>query len=261
MIQSVAAAWLMTDLTRSHQLIALVQASTTLPIMLLALFAGAIADNHDRRLVMLVAQVCMLIASALLAILTWAGMIGPLSLLALTLTVGAGIGLRTTKGVAIPSAKRSRGFHQALAEPDCMACHSDHPRPSLAKARAVKFDHGQLKPESRAKCQTCHLPPRDNLHAGQISACSTCHLPSAWKPATFDHGRYFALDGDHNAACTTCHVGGNYKRYTCYGCHEHREARIIAEHREEGITRIDNCVRCHRSAHGEGAGEGEGEGD
>lgn len=93
MIQSVAAAWLMTDLTKSHQLIALVQASTTLPIMLLALFAGAIADNHDRRLVMLVAQVGMLIASALLAALTWAGMIGPLSLLALTLTVGAGTAL------------------------------------------------------------------------------------------------------------------------------------------------------------------------
>jgi len=93
MIQSVAAAWLMTDLTKSHQLIALVQASTTLPIMLLALFAGAIADNHDRRLVMLVAQVGMLIASAMLAALTWAGMIGPLSLLALTLTVGAGTAL------------------------------------------------------------------------------------------------------------------------------------------------------------------------
>lgn len=93
MIQSVGAAWLMTDLTRSHQLIALVQASTTLPVMLLALLAGAIADNHDRRLVMLAAQVCMLLASALLAALTWAGMIGPLSLLALTLTVGAGTAL------------------------------------------------------------------------------------------------------------------------------------------------------------------------
>lgn len=93
MIQSVGAAWLMTDLTKSHQLIALVQASTTLPVMLLALLAGAIADNHDRRLVMLAAQVCMLLASALLAALTWAGMIGPLSLLALTLTVGAGTAL------------------------------------------------------------------------------------------------------------------------------------------------------------------------
>ena len=78
----------MTDLTRSHLLIALVQASTTLPIMLLALFAGAIADNHDRRLVMLAAQVAMLIASGLLAALAWAGMIGPFSLLALTLAVG-----------------------------------------------------------------------------------------------------------------------------------------------------------------------------
>ena len=93
MIQSVGAAWLMTDLTKSHQLIALVQASTTLPVMLLALLAGAIADNHDRRLVMLAAQVCMLLASALLAALTWLGMIGPFSLLALTLTVGAGTAL------------------------------------------------------------------------------------------------------------------------------------------------------------------------
>lgn len=93
MIQSVGAAWLMTDLTRSHQLIALVQASTTLPILALALLAGAIADNHDRRLVMLAAQVVMLIASGLLAALTWAGMIGPLSLLVLTFTVGAGTAL------------------------------------------------------------------------------------------------------------------------------------------------------------------------
>jgi MFS family permease len=93
MIQSVGAAWLMTDLTTSHQLIALVQASTTLPIMLLALFAGAIADNHDRRLVMLAAQIVMLIASGLLAALTWFGLIGPLSLLALTLAVGAGTAL------------------------------------------------------------------------------------------------------------------------------------------------------------------------
>ncbi len=93
MIQSVAAAWLMTDLTRSHQLIALVQASTTLPIMLLALFAGAIADNHDRRKVMLAAQTGMLIASTLLAVLTWLGKIGPLSLLAFTLLVGAGTAL------------------------------------------------------------------------------------------------------------------------------------------------------------------------
>jgi MFS family permease len=93
MIQSVGAAWLMTELTPSHQLIALVQASTTLPIMLLAVFAGAIADNHDRRKVMLAAQGVMLVASATLAALTWAGMIGPLLLLALSMLVGAGSAL------------------------------------------------------------------------------------------------------------------------------------------------------------------------
>ncbi len=49
MIQSVGAAWLMTDLTTSHQLVALVQASTTIPFMVLAVFAGAIADNYGWR--------------------------------------------------------------------------------------------------------------------------------------------------------------------------------------------------------------------
>ena len=41
MIQSVGAAWLMTELTSSHRLLALVQASSTIPIMLLGLFAGS----------------------------------------------------------------------------------------------------------------------------------------------------------------------------------------------------------------------------
>ncbi len=86
MIQSTGAAWLMTELTSSHQLVALVQASTTTPIMLLAVFAGAIADNYDRRHVMLA-------ASALLALLTWSGAIDEVSLLVLTLAVGCGTAL------------------------------------------------------------------------------------------------------------------------------------------------------------------------
>lgn len=93
MIQSTGAAWLMTDLSRSHQLVALVQASVTIPVLLLGVFAGAIADNFDRRKVMLVAQAGMLAASALLALLTWAGAIGPLQLLGLTFLVGAGTAL------------------------------------------------------------------------------------------------------------------------------------------------------------------------
>lgn len=94
-IQSVGAAWLMTDLTDSHRLIAMVQASVTLPIMLLGVLAGAIADNFDRRRVMLVAQAGMLIASGVLALLTWQRMIGPYLLLIFTLLVGSGTALNS----------------------------------------------------------------------------------------------------------------------------------------------------------------------
>lgn len=93
MIQSVGAAWLMTELTDSHVLIAMVQASATLPIMLFGVFAGAIADNFDRRRVMLTAQFAMLAISAALALLTFEGLVGPYLLLALTLLVGIGTAL------------------------------------------------------------------------------------------------------------------------------------------------------------------------
>ncbi|MBR2174391.1 MFS transporter [Sphingopyxis sp.] len=93
MIQSVAAAWLMTEITNSHVLIALVQASATIPILLLAVFAGAIADNFDRRRVMLAAQTGMLIVSALLTLTTYLDAITPLSLLFFTLAVGCGTAL------------------------------------------------------------------------------------------------------------------------------------------------------------------------
>ncbi len=93
MIQAVAAAWLMTDLTKSHVLIALVQASATLPIMAFGVFAGAIADNFDRRRVMLAAQIGMLVVSAILTFVSWAGAITPWSLLGFTLMVGIGTAL------------------------------------------------------------------------------------------------------------------------------------------------------------------------
>ncbi|MFM6933513.1 MAG: MFS transporter [Novosphingobium sp.] len=94
-VQSVGAAWLMTDLTTSHRLIAMVQSSVTLPIMALGLFAGAIADNFDRRRVMLAAQISMLLGSAVLAVLTYEDIIGPASLLILTLVLGAGTALNS----------------------------------------------------------------------------------------------------------------------------------------------------------------------
>lgn len=90
LIQSVGASWMMTSLSGSPQMIALVQASTSLPIMLLSLWAGAVADNLDRRRVMLAAQFFMLAVSALLALGTWAGLLTPWLLLAFTFLIGCG---------------------------------------------------------------------------------------------------------------------------------------------------------------------------
>ena len=94
-VQSVGAAWLMTDLSHSHRMVALVQASTTIPIMLFGVPAGAIADNFDRRRVMLAAQTGMLVAAALLALATWQGVVTPWLLLAFTLALGIGTALNS----------------------------------------------------------------------------------------------------------------------------------------------------------------------
>lgn len=95
-IQSVGAAWLMTDLEPgSHHMVALIQASTTVPIMLLGIPAGAIADNFDRRRVMLAAQIGMLVVSAVLALMSWHGLVTPYVLLALTLAIGIGTALNS----------------------------------------------------------------------------------------------------------------------------------------------------------------------
>lgn len=94
-LQGVGAAWLMTELTPSHLLVALVQASATVPIMAFGVFAGAIADNYDRRQIMLAAQVGMLVVSAALAALAYAGWITPGLLLAFTLSVGIGTALNS----------------------------------------------------------------------------------------------------------------------------------------------------------------------
>ncbi|PZQ52973.1 MULTISPECIES: MFS transporter [Novosphingobium] len=94
-LQGVGAAWLMTELTPSHQLVSLVQASATVPIMLFGVFAGAIADNYDRRQVMLAAQGGMLAVSAALAAMSWLGWLSPFLLLAFTLSVGTGTALNS----------------------------------------------------------------------------------------------------------------------------------------------------------------------
>ena len=76
-IQSVGAAWQLTLMRQPADVIALVQTATNLPIMLLALPAGAWADMFDKRTIMLLAQTGMFAMSLLLVALAFAGMAPP----------------------------------------------------------------------------------------------------------------------------------------------------------------------------------------
>lgn len=83
----------MTSLSGSPDMVALVQTSITLPIMLFSLAAGALADRYDRRRVMLVAQVAMFTVSAALAAAAFAGLLTPWLLLSFTFALGCGMAL------------------------------------------------------------------------------------------------------------------------------------------------------------------------
>ena len=93
MVQAVAAGWTMTMLTKSEQMVALVTASTTLPILVLSLLAGVLADNYDRRRIMLCAQIMMLVVSTALSLATWFALLTPWLLLTFTFLIGCGAAL------------------------------------------------------------------------------------------------------------------------------------------------------------------------
>ena len=90
LIQSVGAAWLMISIAQSTEMVALVQASLSLPVVLLSLIAGAMADNIDRRKMMLGAQLFMLIVSVALMVCAWTGLITPWLLLLFSFLIGSG---------------------------------------------------------------------------------------------------------------------------------------------------------------------------
>jgi hypothetical protein len=146
----------------------------------------------------------------------------------------------------------------------CISCHkADKPNDSLHSAissncsdchgskrwKPATFDHSRLAASSGKQCISCHKAdkPNDNLHSAISSNCADCHGSKRWKPATFDHNSYFRLDLDHRASCTTCHTDpGNFRKYTCYNCHEHSPSKVEAKHRKKGIYNYQNCMRCHR---------------
>lgn len=90
-IQSVGAAWLLTETGQPADIVALVQTAINLPIMLLALPAGTLADLFDRRWIMLSAQTGMFVTSALLAIFAFADISTPIAIIGLTVILACGV--------------------------------------------------------------------------------------------------------------------------------------------------------------------------
>ena len=89
-MHDVGAGWLMTTLTPSPAVVALVQAATTLPVFLFALFAGALADRLDKRRMLIVINAILVFVIAALTVLVWQDRMTPLLLILFTLAIGTG---------------------------------------------------------------------------------------------------------------------------------------------------------------------------
>jgi MFS family permease len=127
LIQVVGASWLMAEMSPSAEMVALVQSASAMPVVVLSLLGGAIADNYDRRSVMLWSQAGMLAVAAALTALTWVGWTTPWTLLACTLLIGCGAAFVTpawhaSVGAIVPRAEvigavtlNTMGFNLARA--------------------------------------------------------------------------------------------------------------------------------------------------
>jgi predicted MFS family arabinose efflux permease len=114
--QAVAAAWLMGDLTSSPTLVALIQTASLLPVLVLGLLAGALADIFDRRKLLIATQAWMVVCAGALAALTLLDLVTPAVLLALTFAMGTGAALMGPAWQAIqPDLVPAHEFSQAVA--------------------------------------------------------------------------------------------------------------------------------------------------
>src|ERR1035438_4028630 len=89
-MQNVGAGWLMTQMTMNPLMVGLVQAAAALPVFLVILPAGALADMVDRRRFLLLTQGWMVLASGTLGIMTLTSCVGPWVLLLFTFLLGMG---------------------------------------------------------------------------------------------------------------------------------------------------------------------------
>lgn len=93
-MNDVAAAWMMTSMTTSPIWVALVQSASTLPVFLLGLPSGALADILDRRRYFIMTQFWVAGVATVLSIAVISGVMTPALLLALTFANGVGLAMR-----------------------------------------------------------------------------------------------------------------------------------------------------------------------
>jgi MFS family permease len=115
-IQIVGSGWLMASLTPSPLMVSLVQTASALPVFLVILPAGALADLVDRRRLLLITQSWLVVAAAMLGILTLLGLVGPWVLLAFTFVLGLGYVVNDPPWQAItPEIVSRQNFAQGVA--------------------------------------------------------------------------------------------------------------------------------------------------
>jgi MFS family permease len=93
LILGVAAAWEMTRLTTSAEMVALVQTALMLPLMLVSVPGGAIADMFDRRRIAMTGLGFATLSAATLTVLSWSGFTSPWLLLVFCSLIGTGVAL------------------------------------------------------------------------------------------------------------------------------------------------------------------------
>jgi MFS family permease len=116
LVQSVGAAWAMTQLTREPGMVALVQTSLMLPLMLWSIPAGALADMYDRRKIALVGLTFSVISAASVWALAWRALLTPTLVLTFCFLVGSGMAVygpawQSSVAEQVPS----RSLPQAIA--------------------------------------------------------------------------------------------------------------------------------------------------
>jgi MFS family permease len=115
-LQNTGAGWLMTSLAPQPLIVAMVQAATIMPVFLLALPGGALADIVDRRVFLIGAQVWTILAATALAALTLGHLMTAFWLLALTFAIGIGAALTAPASSAIvPELVPREDLVQAIA--------------------------------------------------------------------------------------------------------------------------------------------------